>query len=85
MHLIRNKSSVLKILKHGKAANDVPAEFYKYAIASDGLLLELEILFKTIWDTHKIPNTWRHSKLIALWKGAGKGSRKTLKPTEDYK
>ena len=31
---------------------------------------------RTIWETHVTPTSWSHSKLIALWKGASKGSVK---------
>ena len=68
--------STLKSLKNGKSSNDLPAEFFKYATASDALLSELESLLLQIWTTKSIPSSWGHSKLIALWKGAAKGSAK---------
>ena len=68
--------STLKSLKNGKSSNDLPAEFFKYATESDALLSELESLLLQIWTTKSIPSSWGHSKLIALWKGAAKGSAK---------
>ena len=68
--------STLKTLKNGKASNDLPAEFFKYAVTSEGLIMELESLLKIIWQTQQVPTSWGHSKLIALWKGAAKGSSK---------
>ena len=77
--------NVLKKLKNGKSANDIPAEFFKYAHQSPELIAEMEKLFAIIWKTYEIPQSFRHSKLIALWKGASKGSPKNLKPTEVFK
>ena len=67
---------VLKKLKNGKAANDIPAEFLKYAESSDEFINEMHSLFTSIWTTHAMPTTWGHTKLAALWKGASKGSVK---------
>ena len=36
-------------------------------------------LFSIIWETHEIPQSFKHSKLIALWKGTSKGSPKDPK------
>ena len=63
-------------MKNGKASNDIPAEFYKYAATSNALISELETMLQQIWNTKEIPISWGHSKLIALWKGASKGSAK---------
>ena len=68
-----------KKLKNGKSANDIPAEFFKYAHQSPELIAEMEKLFAIIWKTYEIPQSFRHSKLIALWKGASKGSPKNPK------
>ncbi|MEM6812757.1 MAG: reverse transcriptase domain-containing protein, partial [Pseudomonadota bacterium] len=68
--------STLCALKNGKSSSDIPAEFLKYASASDNLLTELQRLFNEIWISHTVPTSWGHSKLIALWKGASKGSAK---------
>ena len=68
--------ATLKSLKNGKASNDIPAEFYKYAISSEELISELEKLLLQIWNHQVIPELWGHTKLIALWKGAAKGSAK---------
>ena len=38
----------LKTLKNGKASVDIPLEFLKYAISSDGLVSKLEELFNNI-------------------------------------
>ena len=40
----------------------------------------MENIFAIIWKTYEIPQSFRHSKLIALWKGASKGSTKNPKP-----
>ena len=66
--------TTLKHLKNGKAANDIPGEYLKYAANSEELIDEMVSLYGTIWETHQIPKFWRHSKLVALWKGAEKGS-----------
>ena len=71
--------NVLKKLKNGKAANDITAEIFKYAHQSPELIAEMEKLFDIIWKTYEIPQSFRHSKLIALWKGASKGSPKNPK------
>ena len=68
--------NVMKKLKNGKATNDIPSEFLKYAMTSEELLCEIESLMKSIWKTHSIPASWKHTKLVALWKGASKGSVK---------
>ena len=64
---------VLKKLKKGKAANDVPTIYLKYAIQCESVILELEKLYELVWTTNKIPAKWSHSTLIAIWKGAVKG------------
>ena len=64
---------VLKKLKKGKAANDVPTIYLKYAIQCESVVLELEKLYELVWTTNKIPVKWSHSTLIAIWKGAVKG------------
>ena len=33
-------------------------------------------LYQTVWRTNKIPTQWGHTKLVAIWKGASKGSSK---------
>jgi len=64
---------VLKKLKNGKAANDMPTIYLKYAIKCEAIVLELEKLYEAVWHTHKIPDKWSHTTLIAIWKGALKG------------
>ena len=59
----------IKKLKNGKASNDVPVAFVKHAIESREFRHELTELYKTIWETHVIPDDWGHSKLVTLWKG----------------
>ena len=65
---------VLKNLKHGKAANDIPAEYLKYAVNSNVLIDEMVSLYYTIWRTRQMPKFWGHTKLAAQWKGTAKGS-----------
>ena len=66
----------LKKLKNGKAANDIPSELLKYAVDCEPLLTELERLIGIVWKTETTPSMWSHTKLVALWKGAAKGSSK---------
>ena len=66
----------LKKLKNGKAANDIPSELLKYAVDCEPLLTELERLIGIVWKTETTPSMWSHTKLVALWKGAAKGSAK---------
>ena len=63
----------IKKLKNGKASNDIPVAFVKHAIVSREFRQELTELYKTIWETHVIPEDWGHSKLVTLWKGPMKG------------
>ena len=72
---IEELESIVKSLKNGKSANDVPAEFVKCAMECDEFKLEMVKLFQSIWKTNKIPKDWGHSKLVALWKGPSKGSK----------
>ena len=71
---IEEIKGVLKTQKNGKASTDIPAEFIKYAYESIALLTEIHILLSEIWETRIISSLWTHSKLVALWKGAAKGS-----------
>lgn len=66
---------VLQSLKQGKAATDLPIEYIKVAINNKKFLDETVQLYQTIWNTHAIPKSWSHSKLVAIWKGATKGSK----------
>ena len=63
----------LKHLKNSKAANDIPAEYLKYVENSDEFIGEMDKLYRTIWITNSIPNSWGHSKLVTIWKGPAKG------------
>ena len=64
---------VIKKFKQGKAVSDTPIAFIKHAIASREFLLEIEKLYKTVWETKMIPSDWSHTKLNAIWKGPSKG------------
>ena len=66
--------STVKKLKNCKSASDIPAAYIKCAIKCNEFANEMEKLYRTIWSTNKIPKSWRHSKLIAIWKGASKGA-----------
>ena len=61
---------VLKRLKNGKSANDIPAEFFKYAHQSPELIAEMEKLIAIIWKTDttliKILHTLYESLTTAL-------------------
>ena len=65
--------TIIKKLKNGKAANDIPAEFIKAALSSKEFTAEMLSLYVEIWDTLSIPNSWSHTKLVAIWKGSTKG------------
>lgn len=65
--------NVLKNLKNGKAANDIIAEYVKYAEKSDEFMDEMVAIFNEVWETKIIPGFWTHSRLAALWKGLEKG------------
>ena len=64
---------VIKKLKFGKSANDIPALFLKQVICCEDLMLEMTKMYELVWETNKIPTKWCHSRLIAIWKGAAKG------------
>ena len=65
--------ATLNSLKNGKAANDIPAGYLKYAERSDKFRRDGNI-YDTIWSTYHIPKFWGHSKLISMWKGPAQGS-----------
>ena len=67
--------STIRNLKNGKSANDVPASYVKQAMKSDKFALEMLKLYHSVWTTNEIPKDWKKSKLVALWKGAKKGSK----------
>ena len=60
-------------LKKGRAANDIPTEYIQAAAENDNFLNEMVKLYEKIWQTHSIPKSWGHSKLVAIWKGSTKG------------
>ena len=68
--------STLKKLKNGKSANDIPAEYLKYAESSDEYVNEMVKMYKMVWTTLCLPRSWAHTKLVSLWKGPEKGSSK---------
>ena len=65
----------VKRLKNCKSATDIPAAYIKHAIDCKEFSDEMAKLYDSIWATNKIPKSWTHSKLIAIWKCASKGSR----------
>ena len=67
--------STIKSLKNGKSANDVPASYVKQAMKSDKFAHEMLKLYESVWTTNEVPKDWKQSKLVALWKGAKKGSK----------
>ena len=67
--------TTIKNLKNGKTANDIPAAYVKHAMKCKKFAQEMLKLYETIWATNKIPKDWKHSKLVALWKGASKGDK----------
>ena len=72
---VEELKSTIGSLKNGKSANDIPPAYIKHAIECKEFANEMVGLFKTIWKTNKIPKSWGHTKLVALWKGPSKGSR----------
>ena len=68
--------AMLNSLKNGKAANDIPAGYLKYAERSVKFVNEMLNIYNTVWSTHHIPKFWGHSKLVSMWKEPSKGSIK---------
>lgn len=64
---------ILRKLKGGKSANDIPPAFIKCAIESEDMMKELLNLYGKVWETKTVPEQWGLSRLVALWKGAAKG------------
>ena len=67
--------TVIKKLKNGKSASDIPISFIKHALASTEFANELLKLYETVWATNMVPKEWGHSKLVTIWKGPGKGKQ----------
>ena len=67
-------TTIIKKLKDGKSANDIPSVFIKHAIDNEKFAKEMVLLYNTVFQSHVIPQQWRHSKLVALWKGPTKGA-----------
>ena len=65
--------ATIKTLKNGKAANDVPMIYMKYALSCEKMLTEMARLYGTVWETNAIPTKWGHSQLVSIWKGSSKG------------
>ena len=63
---------VMKKLKRGKSANDVPAAYLKHLMEYDEFVNKMVHMYSTIWITKKVPAKWAHAKLVAIWKGAAK-------------
>ena len=66
--------TTIKSLKNGKSTNDIPIIYLKTASENNAFMNELVALYKTIWETKKIPKNWGHTKLVAIWKGSAKGN-----------
>ena len=66
-------TDVIKKLKDGKSASDIPTIFIKHALDCSEFKQEIIKLFGTIWETKACPRNWGHSKLATLWKGPTKG------------
>ena len=59
----------MKVIEKVKRKN---GEKYKFLVnAGYSLLNALFVLFKLVWKTEQIPNTWHTSELIQLFKGRG--------------
>ena len=62
-------------MKQGKSASDIPTEYIKTAVENPTFLEEMTRLYQTVWITSRIPKSWGHSNLVAIWKGASKGKK----------
>ena len=67
-------TTIIKSLKNGKTANDIPTAYIKHAIDCSEFMDEMVKLYKTVWETNTIPTKWGHSKLVTIWKGSSKGN-----------
>ena len=54
--------NVIKNLKDGKSASDIPTTFIKHALGSRDFVVEIVKLYETIWETKTVPREWGHSK-----------------------
>ena len=66
-------TNVIKKLKRGKSASDIPALYLKHVTSCEELMLELTKMYELVWQTKMVPKKWCHTKLVAIWKGAAKG------------
>lgn len=66
-------AKILKKLKAGKAASDIPPSFIKCAADSNEVMSEIVKLYRLVWETKEVPEKWGMSKLVAIWKGTSKG------------
>ena len=64
---------VIRKLKDGKSASDIPTAFIKHAMDNAEFVKEIVNLYETVWNHQVIPVNWGHSKLVAIWKGPAKG------------
>ena len=64
---------VIRKLKDGKSASNVPSAFIKHALDCEEFKAEIVKLYGKIWETGTCPRSWGHSKLVTLWKGPSKG------------
>ena len=65
-------AKILKKLKAGKAASDIPPSFIKCAADSNEVMSEIVKLYRLVWETKEVPEKWGMSKLVAIWKGTSK-------------
>ena len=72
-------------LRNRKASTGAPSEFFRYAVESEELLIEVDSLLCNIWETKIIQKTWPRSKLVAYAGVVVKVALVTLNQTEDYK
>ena len=75
-------NDVIKKLKDGKSASDIPTAFIKHAMDNTEFAKEIVKLYETVWNHQVIPAKWGHSKLVAIWKGPAKG---TIENPEAYR
>ena len=64
---------VVKSQKGGKSGYYLPTEYLTRAIECENIMKDLVTVFNNIWKTGTVPNSWCHTKLKTIWKGAAKG------------
>ena len=66
---------VLRKMRNGKAASDIPPELLKYGSYCPALVSELEKILAAIWgNPANVPKSWGESRLSTLYKNKGKRS-----------